>query len=264
MLGAVVGLLGALGAGFLGALAEIGRIGRFVFSALTHALTPRWYVGQIWRQLGQIGYLSLPVVGLTAIFTGAALALNIYVGGSRLNAEAFVPNIVALGITRELGPVFAALMVAGRVSAAIAAEIGTMRVTEQIDALRTLSANPMRYLVAPRVIAATIAMPLLVGVADIIGIMGGWAVGIASLDLNGDIYLKNTMDALENWDVITGLIKAVVFGFLLSSLGCYYGYHSSGGALGVGRATTLAVVSSAVMIFASNYVLTTLFVRLDI
>ena len=216
-----------------------------------------------WRQtLGQmlsIGWFSLPVVGLTAVFTGATLALNIYTGGGRFNAEQFLPQIVALGITRELGPVLAALMLAGRVAAAIAAEIGAMRATEQIDALQTLSTDPFRYLVAPRLLAGVATLPLLVVVADILGVAGGWLVATGSLDFNGALYIRSTLDFLQPWDVLSGLIKAAVFGFLVALMGCWHGYNAEGGARGVGRATTNAVVSAAVLVFAANVLLTSLF-----
>ncbi len=196
---------------------------------------------------------------LTALFTGGALALQIYAGGARFNAETVVPSIVAIGIVRELGPVLGGLMVAGRVSSSIAAEIGTMRVTEQIDALTTLSTNPMKYLVLPRVVAATLAMPVLVLVADIIGVMGGYLVSTARLDFNGATYIRNTIDFLETADVTSGLVKAAVFGFLLALMGCYHGYNSGRGARGVGQATTNAVVSASILILAANYVLTEVF-----
>lgn len=224
------------------------------------SLSPPWYLSQIWRQMLQIGYFSIPVVGLTAVFIGAALALNIYVGGARFNAEQFVPNIVVLGITRELGPVFAALMLAGRVSAGIAAEIGAMKVTEQIDALRTLSGHPFKFLYAPRIIAAVITLPALVLLADIIGVMGGYLVGTEVLDFNGAVYLRNTASYMTAGDVISGLIKASVFGFIIAIMGCYQGSLAKAGAGGVGRAATLAVVSAAVLIFATNYLMTSLFV----
>jgi phospholipid/cholesterol/gamma-HCH transport system permease protein len=211
------------------------------------------------QQMLRIGYFSLPVVGLTAFFTGGALALQIFIGGNRYGAESFVPQIVVLGITRELGPVMAGLMVAGRVSAAIAAEIGTMRVTEQIDALVTLSTNPFKYLVAPRLIAAVLSMPILVAIADIIGVLGGWVVGIYSLDFNSAVYLKNTADFIKMDDVTSGLWKAAVFGFIIALMGCYHGYNSKGGAQGVGAATTNAVVSAAILILAANYFMTSLF-----
>jgi len=237
---------------------QTGRLGVFTARALISAVTPPIYLTQIGIQMLRIGYFSLPVVGLTAIFTGAVLALQIYIGGSRVNAESFVPNIVVLGITRELGPVLAGLMVAGRVSSAIAAELGTMRVTEQIDALRTLSTNPFHYLVAPRLWAAVITLPLLVLIADIIGVMGGWIVGTQELGFNSTTYIQNTIDFLEADDWISGLIKAGFFGFIIALMGCFHGYHSKGGAQGVGAATTHAVVMASIFILATNYLLTTL------
>ena len=250
--------LAQIGRVVLHLLAETGRLAFFLKNALLIGLTPRWYPRQILIQMIRMGYNSLPVIGLTAFFTGGVLALQIYIGGTRFNAESLVASIVALGITRELGPVLAGLMVAGRVSAAIAAELGTMRVTEQIDALVTLSTNPYRYLVGPRIVAGVITLPLLVIIADIIGIMGGYIVGTRSLGFNAGAYLKNTVDFLEMQDVTSGLIKAAVFGFIIALMGCYHGFNSRGGAQGVGRATTNAVVSASILILAANYVLTSL------
>lgn len=250
-----------IGRGTIGILAEIGRFSAFAGRAAASVFSPPLFIGQFLRQCMAIGYYSLPVIGLTAVFIGAALALNIYVGGARFNAESFVPNIVVLGITRELGPVLAGLMLAGRVSAGIAAEVGTMRVTEQLDAMTTLSTDPFKYLIAPRVLAATLTLPLLVMVADIIGVMGGYLVAVNSLDFNGAAYLRNTFNFLESQDVILGLVKAAVFGFIIAVMGAYQGYNSSGGALGVGRATTNAVVGSIVLILAVNYLITAFFVE---
>ena len=250
--------LANLGRVVLALLAEVGSIAIFLKDALLQGLTPTIYLRQILEQMMRIGYNSLPVVGLTAFFTGGALALQIYLGSSRFNAESLVASIVALGITRELGPVLAGLMVAGRVGASIAAELGTMRVTEQIDALVTLATNPFKYLVGPRIIAAVVTLPLLVGIGDTIGIMGGYIVGTRSLDLNGYAYIKNTADFLQLGDVTSGLIKAAVFGFIIAVMGCYHGFNSKGGAAGVGRATTNAVVSAAILILAANFALTSL------
>ncbi|NJM84506.1 MAG: ABC transporter permease, partial [Tabrizicola sp.] len=218
-----------------------------------------FYLREFLHALLQIGWLSLPVVGLTALFTGGALALQIYAGGARFNAESVVPSIVAIGMTRELGPVLGGLMVAARVASSIAAEIGTMKVTEQIDALVTLSTNPLKYLAVPRILAATLAMPALVAAGDAIGIMGGWLVGISRLDFNSATYLKNTLDFLEVWDVGSGLVKGAVFGFIVALMGCYHGMTSARGAQGVGAATKAAVVSASVLILAANYLLTEVF-----
>jgi phospholipid/cholesterol/gamma-HCH transport system permease protein len=250
--------LAAIGRAVLTLLAQIGRLSSFTGRTLASCVNPPIYGRLIMGQMLRIGYFSLPVVGLTAFFTGGALALQIYLGGNRYGAEAIVPQIVVLGITRELGPVIAGLMVAGRVAAAIAAEIGTMRVTEQIDALTTLATNPIKYLVVPRLIAAVVSMPILVGIADSIGVFGGYVVATQSLGFTGSIYLKNTVDFATRQDVTSGLIKAAVFGFVIALMGCYNGFHSKGGAQGVGNATTNAVVSSSILILAANYLLTSL------
>ena len=250
--------LATIGAFFLAFFEQSGRLSVFVGQTLAAMLRPPIYFRIIGHQIIRIGYFSLPVVALTSFFTGGALAIQIYYGGNQFNSEAIVSSIVALGITRELGPVLGGLMVAGRVSAAIAAEIGTMRVTEQIDALTTLSTNPHKYLVAPRVIAATICMPVLALVADIIGIFGGFVVGTQSFGFNAAIYVQRTINFLSVDDVTSGLIKAAVFGFIIAIMGCYNGYYSKGGAQGVGRATTNAVVSASILILAANYLMTAL------
>ena len=252
----------AIGRAVLSGAASVGAVAKLAGQGIVAAFSPPWFPRQIARQFMTVGFQSLPVVGMTAWFTGAALALNIYSGGDRFNAEAVMAQIVSLGITRELGPVLAALMLAGRVAAAMASEIGAMRATEQVDAMVTLSTDPMRYLIAPRLLAATISLPLLTIVADLIGIAGGWQVAMHLLDANPQVYITNTWNFLTAWDVESGLIKALVFGFIVGLMGCYHGITASGGARGVGRATTQAVVSSAILILASDYLITSLFARL--
>jgi len=251
-------IFATIGRVVLALLREIGRLVVFTIDAVTACFRPPIYWTLILKQMMRIGYFSLPVVGLTAFFTGGVLALQIYIGASRYGAEAFVPAVVMVGITRELGPVIAGLMVAGRVAAAIAAELGTMRVTEQIDALTTLATNPMKYLVVPRLIAAVISMPILVAIADSIGVFGGYIASTQSLGFTGAIYLKNSIDSATTQDISSGLIKAAAFGFIIALMGCYNGFHSKGGAQGVGSATTNAVVSASIMILAANYILTNL------
>lgn len=237
-------------------IAKLGEITLFMLDSIKSCFAPPFYPRLILKQFLQIGYFSLPVVGLTAIFSGAVLALQSYSGFSRFNAESTIATVVVLSITRELGPVLAGLMVAGRVGASMAAEIGTMKVTEQLDALRTLSTNPFKYLFAPRIIAGVLMLPLLVLVADIIGVMGGYLVSVHSLGFSPGPYLSSTFKFLERIDVVSGLTKAAVFGFLISSMGCYFGYNSKGGAEGVGIATTNAVVAASILILLSNYMIT--------
>ncbi len=251
--------LAVVGRIFLAFLATIGRLAMFTSKSVVAVVTPPFYWRLCLQQMMTIGYFSLPVVGMTALFTGAVLALQIYLGSARFGAESAVPNIVVVGLTRELGPVLAGLMLGGRVGAAIAAELGTMKVTEQLDALITLQTNPFRYLVVPRIMAATITTPILVLIADIIGVMGGYLVGIHQLGFNSAVYLKNTYDFVEPMDVASGLVKAAVFGFLIALMGCYHGFNSKGGAQGVGKATTDAVVSSLILILIANYLVTAAF-----
>ena len=251
--------LAAIGRLFLAFLFHVGRLAIFAGVALSHCVRPPIFPRLIGRQLLEIGYFSLPVVGLTAIFTGMVLALQSYTGFARFSAEGAVATVVVLSMTRELGPVLAALMVAGRMGASMAAEIGTMRVTEQIDALTTLSTNPYKYLVMPRLIAGLLMLPCLVLVADIIGVFGGFLIGVNKLGFNPAGYLKQTFSYLEAKDVLSGLTKAAVFGFIISLMGCYHGYHSKGGAQGVGAATTNAVVSASAMILIFNYMITEIF-----
>jgi len=246
----------ALGAVVIGLLATLGRLVRFAGAALGRVVAPPWYPGQILQQMLVIGWFSLPVVGLTALFTGSALAQQIFIGGSRFNAASTVPAVTVIGVVRELGPVLGGLMVAGRVASAMAAELGTMRVTEQIDALVTLRTDPLRWLVVPRLVAAVLVMPILVLVSNALGVMGGWLLATQRLGFNSAQYLATTARYLEADDVVSSLVKAAVFGFFIALMGCYHGYHSGGGAAGVGRATTNAVVSSFILILLSNLIIT--------
>ena len=252
-------LIPAIGSISLGFLASTGRLAIFAGVSVSHIFRPPLYPRLLLRQIIEIGYYSLPVVGLTAVFTGMVLALQSYTGFARFNAEGAVATVVVLSITRELAPVLTGLMVAGRIGAAMAAEIGTMRVTEQIDALSALATNPYKYLIAPRLLAALIMLPCCVLIADIIGVYGGYLVAVHKLDFNPAVYLKNSWQFLELVDVISGLVKAGVFGFLIALMGCYHGFYSKGGAQGVGSATTNAVVSASILILGFNYLITEAF-----
>ncbi len=250
------GVLAGTGRPVLAALASLGRVAIFAGQTISHILRPPFYAREFLAALFQVGWMSLPVVGLTAIFTGGALALQIYSGGARFNAEAVVPQIVAIGMVRELGPVLVGLMIAARVTSSIAAEIATMKVTEQIDALVTLSTNPMKYLTVPRVLAGTLVVPLLTGVGDVIGIFGGYLVATERLGFNAATYITNTVNFLETPDVVSSLIKGAVFGFIATLMGCFHGMRSGRGAQGVGAATKTAVAAAAILILAANFLLT--------
>jgi phospholipid/cholesterol/gamma-HCH transport system permease protein len=251
--------LAAIGRAFLVFLEATGKLVLFTGVAVSHCFRGPIFVRQLVRQTVSVGYYSLPVVGLTTLFTGMVLALQSYSGFARFQAEGAIATVVVLSITRELAPVMAGLMVAGRVGAAMAAEIGTMRVTEQIDALSTLSTNPYKYLIAPRLVAGLLMLPLLVLVGDIVGVFGGFLVSVYSLDFNASSYIQRTWEYLETIDVVSGLVKAAVNGFLVSLMGCYFGFNSRGGAEGVGQATTNAVVAASILILVFNYLITGIF-----
>ena len=243
-------------------LLSLKNIGKFIiFGANFFFWLPRkpFFIKQFLKQVFEIGYLSLPVVGLTAIFSGMVLAIQSFTSFARLGAEDAVATVVVLSVTRELGPVLAGLMVAGRVGASITAEIGTMKVSEQIDALYVMSTRPTQYLVIPRVLAGVICLPFLVLIGDVIGIMGGWIIGVYQLGFNSIIYIDRTIEYLEIIDIFQGLVKATVFGFIITLMGCYQGFNCGQGAKGVGKATTNSVVTSSILILISNYFITATF-----
>tara|TARA_B100000378_G_scaffold274606_1_gene269315 strand:+ start:464 stop:1258 length:795 start_codon:yes stop_codon:yes gene_type:complete len=248
-----------IGHSLLSFFAAVGQFSAFAGLSVSHVFRAPFFPKNFLKQIVSIGYYSLPVVGLTTFFTGMVLALQSYTGFTRFNAESAIASVVSLSITRELAPILAGLMVAGRVGASIAAEIGTMRVTEQIDALRTLSVNPFKYLVVPRLIAGTLTLPILVLIGDLIGIMGGYIVSVHVLGFSAGSYLSQSWDVLQPMDVISGLAKAAVFGFIVTIMGCYHGFNSGRGAQGVGAATTNAVVTSSILILIFNYILTQVF-----
>lgn len=248
-----------IGRAFIRFLQVVGRLVLFTLNSVSHCFRPPFYPRLLIAQMVEIGFYSLPVVGLTTLFAGMVMALQTYSGFSRFSAEGAVSTVVVIALTRELAPVMAGLMVAGRIGASMAAEIGTMRVTEQIDALTTLSTNPYKYLVVPRILAGLLMMPILVFIGDIVGVYGGYIIGVYKLGFNPANYITSTWQHLEVMDVVSGLVKAGVFGFIVTLLGCYNGYRSKGGAQGVGGATTNAVVASSILILVFNYILTEVF-----
>ncbi|MFT8417670.1 MAG: ABC transporter permease [Acetobacter sp.] len=255
----VLDLVARTGRATLSLIRSAGALALFALAGLSHIMRPPFYGRVFLRTFLETGFFSLPVVALTALFSGGVIALQSYTGFAQYHAQSAIAGIVVLAVTRELGPVLAGLMVAGRVGAAMAAQIGTMRVTDQIDALSTLSTNPMKYLVAPRLLAGIIALPLLVLVADVLGVAGGFTVAVVKLGFSPTAYITATMNSVKVMDVTVGLVKAALFGFLIALMGCYYGYNSKGGAEGVGSATTSAVVVASILLLAFDYLITDLF-----
>ncbi|CEF55159.1 MlaE family ABC transporter permease [Acetobacter ghanensis] len=255
----VLDLVAHTGRTTLSLVRSAGALALFALAGLSHIVRPPFYGRVFVRTFLETGFFSLPVVALTALFSGGVIALQSYTGFAQYHAQSAIAGIVVLAVTRELGPVLAGLMVAGRVGAAMAAQIGTMRVTDQIDALTTLSTNPMKYLVAPRLLAGIVALPLLVLVADVLGVAGGFTVAVVKLGFSPTAYITATLNSVKVMDVTVGLIKAALFGFLIALMGCYYGYNSKGGAEGVGSATTSAVVVASILLLAFDYLITDLF-----
>ncbi|WP_031385388.1 MlaE family ABC transporter permease [Desulfonatronum thiodismutans] len=251
-------LLSSLGTVALNVSRETGRIMLLLLEALGWLFRPPWRWRLFFKQMEFIGVNSVFVVALTSLFTGMVLALQTYYAFRMFSAETLVGATVALSMTRELGPVITALMVTGRAGSAIAAEIGTMRVTEQVDALSVMAINPVQYLVLPRIIAGVIMVPLLTALSDFIGVLGGYLVGVKMLGIHGGIFMNKIYEFVELSDIYNGLIKAACFGLILTLVGCYKGFYTRGGAEGVGRATTQAVVLSSVLILTFDYVLTAL------
>ena len=252
-------LIEKIGKIFFYLISSIGKIIHFIFFFFKYAIKPKFYLKNNLKYFVDIFVSSIPIIALTGFFSGMVLALQSYTGFSRFSAESAIPNIVVLTLTRELGPVLTALMISARVGSSIAAEIATMRVTEQIDALKTLNTNFYNYLVTPRVLSLTLALPIFVTLVDFIGVMGGYIVSVFRLGFNENIYLINTINFLSFADYFSGIVKAIIFGFIISIVSCYNGLYSGKGSFGVGTATTNAVVTSSILILIFNYILTELF-----
>lgn len=235
---------------------EMGKILLLFISIVSWMVRPPLKLRLIFKQLEFVGVKSIFVVVLTGTFTGMVLALQSYYGFRLFSAESLVGSTVALSMTRELGPVLTSLMVTARAGSAMAAELGTMRVTEQIDALYVMAANPVKHLIVPRVVAGVIMLPVLTIVSDFMGILGGYFVGVMVLNINEGVFIKNITRYVDLGDLYNGLTKAAVFGLILSLIGCYKGFNTTGGAEGVGKATTEAVVLSSITILVSDYFLT--------
>ncbi|RLB04422.1 MAG: ABC transporter permease [Deltaproteobacteria bacterium] len=248
--------INALGEGVTGYLKEMGRLFLLLLDTARWSLYPPFRFDLLFQQMERVGVKSVLVVVLTGAFTGMVLALQTFYATRKFGAETMVGVTVALSMTRELGPVLTSIMVTGRAGSAMAAEIGTMRVTEQIDALFAMAVNPIKYLIVPRVLASILVVPILTIIADFVGIVGGYFVGVIILRINAGAYVANMEKYVELTDIYNGLIKAAVFGLILSIIGCYKGFTTAGGAEGVGRATTQSVVLAAVTILMADYILT--------
>ncbi len=255
---AFLDLIDRLGKTILSSMEEAGRLLLFFLSAVVWSVRPPFKFQNTIKQMEFVGVKSIYIVLLTGLFTGMVFALQSYHGFRLFGAESLVGSTVALSMTRELGPVLTSLMVTARAGSAMAAEIGSMKVTEQIDALYVMAANPMQHLVVPRMIAATLMVPLLTAIDDYIGIIGGYFVGVKLLGINEAVFVNNITRLMELSDIYNGLAKAAVFGLLLSLIGCFKGMNTKGGAEGVGRATTEAVVLASVSILVADYILTAL------
>ena len=252
----VIQLVDALGKFFLHICEMLGNFTMFLFKAARTLVTTKLKLGKTLAQINRIGIESLAIVVLTGSFAGMVFALQSYIGFQRVGGEQFIGAVVALGMLRELGPVLTGLMVTGRAGSAIAAEIGTMRITEQIDALQTLRINTFQYLVVPRIIAGTIILPFLTLFAMICGVIGGYVICVHVLELSPEDYINSIKSYVELSDIRGGLIKASAFGFILTWVGTYKGYRTHGGARGVGISTTESVVVGSILILVSNYFLT--------
>jgi phospholipid/cholesterol/gamma-HCH transport system permease protein len=253
-----------LGAFVVGYVEETGRYFRFVGRALRGGFSRPFRPRLLFKQMHFVGVQSLSIVLITGIFTGMVFAVQANIGFSQFGAEGMIGGIVALALARELSPVLTSLMVNGRVGSAMAAELGTMRVTEQIDALESMAVDPDQYLVTPRILAATLMVPALTMVFNTIGLLGTWIVAVKQLGVNPGSFWSRIEWYVDPDDVLGGMLKGAVFGFILSSVGCYKGFTTSGGAEGVGRATTTSVVVSGVVILTVDYFMTRILAPLSV
>lgn len=250
-----------LGESVLNIVEAWGRSWVFIWRTIAALFTPPFRFSLFLRQMYQIGYHSSFVIGLIGLFTGAVLAVQADYTLSKFGATAFTGSAVALSLIRELGPVLTALMVIGRAGSAITAEIGIMRITEQIDALRSMAVDPIRYLMVPRVLAGVIAMPLLTGIFIVIGILGGYIVAVGLLGMSSGTFTSVMYSAVTSVDIYSEIIKATVFGFLFGWIACYKGFTCGFGAVGVNKATTQSVVTASVAVLVVDYFLTSILTR---
>ena len=259
-------LFSFIGRPFISLMEKMEKFGAFIIFQLhliPLALKRPWRLKQIFEQIETVGIGTFGVVFLVAIFTGLVQAVQLYQGFSKFGAEGFMGYTIFIATTRELAPIFAALMMISRSISSMAAELGTMRVTEQIDAIETLAIDSKKYLLIPRIIATTIALPLLVIAFDFIANVSAFLMAWLTLDINPVVYVDSIKQLLSFSDIGTGIGKGLVYGYLIGAIGAYVGYHTSGGAKGVGVATTRAVVLASVTIFIANFFLSQIYLLLD-
>lgn len=256
-------LIQAIGAQVLSAVCLVGDLCLFSSRTLGWLVAQRPRGRMLWQVLHEIGVRSCPVVLTTGAFVGMILAIQTYDQFAVMQMENMLGTVLNLTVVKELGPVMVAIMLAGRVGSSMAAELGTMRVTEQIDALYALGANPIQYLVVPRFIACLLLIPLLTFVADAVGVVSGWLVSTQLLGINSHFYWKHSLDFVRGYDLFTGFIKSILFGASIAVIGCHRGFHSKAGADGVGRAATEAFVHAFVAILMINFLIGTLMMHVD-
>jgi phospholipid/cholesterol/gamma-HCH transport system permease protein len=243
-------------------LMYVGGAAKLLLEAISYGVRPPYQLGLILQEIENIGINSMTVVNVIALFTGMVLALQTATALSRFGAKGFIGVVVALSLVREIGPVFTGLMVAGRVGSGIAAEIGSMKVTEQIDAIRVMGANPVKRLVVPKLIATIVALPLLTIVADILGIIGGLLISVMEFQITSYYYFTTILEKISVQDVASGIGKTFFFGLIIAIIGCYQGMTTTGGTVGVGRSTTTTVVVSSILILVTDFFLTKIFLLL--
>lgn len=245
-----------LGRYFIKFLLKLGNVSIFFIQSLYHCFAPPYYFGNTIKQIIEIGFFSLPIVGLTGAFVGSVIVLQSTFNNPLMNIEQVLPQIVTTLIIKDLGPILISFILIGKAGASIAAEIGTMRITEQVDALITLNINPFKYLIAPRILASVVVFPILTICSDFIGIFASCITAVVEYNHNLRTYTNYSIEFFSMYNFTIGLMKSIVFGMIISISSCYYGYHCQEGARGVGIATTSSVMLSSILIIFTNYIIT--------
>lgn len=243
--------------------AHAGRMSVFTWQSLTAVLLPPYRVRETFRQMMLVGVRSLPIASLTALFVGMVMVLQTGYQLQKFGAKLYAAGITIVALTREMVPVFTAIVVGARVAASMTAELGTMKITDQIDAMKSLAVNPTEYLVGPRVVATTLMLPVITIYANVVGFLGGLMVGVSALNIPFKVYLNNTVDFLWVGDIYSGILKTFVFGTIIGIVGCYFGFRTTGGAQGVGRATTTSVVATLILVLLFNFILSSWFLYFE-